>query len=364
MRLKNLLYKSRLLAGAALHRAEMLPRNIQPQTVVMKLTENCNAKCVTCDFWRTNRKPSLSTERAKQLLTEINELGIRQISFSGGEPLLRKDLFTLLDHCEQNWFDIAILATNGLLVNHYADAINDSLISHVFVSLDGIGKNNDVVRGIDGYYDRVINNLRLLSGKKIMIRSLLTKGLVNDVEGLIDYCEENGYKYHVSLLDSDMYGFSSNEVKRSVGQLMPSKEETRAVFDILKRRGCIGSMAWQSAIDYASSKDFDFEHCMLAYRSAYITENGDVRSGCYVNEPIGNILESPLGDVLNSNAHHEAAKWMYEKQCNSCTCGYMSSVIYNHPLRFALDRVSQRLSPRARQAPKKRLMQINAGAAK
>lgn len=355
MKWKNILYKSRLIAGAALHQPSLLPGRIQPKNVVMKLTENCNAKCVTCDFWRTSRKPTISTERAQQLLTEIHDLGIRQITFSGGEPLLRKDLFALLDHCKENWFDTVILATNGLLINRFAEAINNSNITHLFVSLDGVGKTNDDVRGIDGYYERVVNNLRLVRGKKIMIRSLLTKGLVNDVESLIDYCEENDFTYHVSLLESDMYGFSSDEVKRSVRRLMTSEEETRQVFDILKRRGCIGNVAWQSAIDFATTNDFDFDHCMLAYRYAYILENGDVRSGCFVNEPIGNVLESPLKDVIDSHAHHEAANWMYEKQCNSCTCGYLSSVNYNHPLRYAFDRVHQRLRT---QAPKKQLVQL------
>ena len=75
---------------------KLLPTRIRPLSAHLKLTENCQAKCISCDYWKTRWNDAIDTQRAVDLLNEIGELGIGAVRFTGGEPLLRKDFFEIL----------------------------------------------------------------------------------------------------------------------------------------------------------------------------------------------------------------------------------------------------------------------------
>ena len=82
----------------------------------LKLTENCQAKCVTCDYWKTRWEDGLSTERAVETINRLSDFGIRYLRFTGGEPLLRRDLFEILRRADTSRFKRISLQTNGLLL--------------------------------------------------------------------------------------------------------------------------------------------------------------------------------------------------------------------------------------------------------
>ena len=216
----DIFYNMRLAAASSFNQAGLLPRNTRPYLANIKLTENCNSRCITCDYWRTKSKQLISTKRAKLLLRELKKAGIKNIRLTGGEPLLREDLFDILDTCSNDWFDRVVLATNGLLLSRFAEKINKSIITNVTVSLDGGGERNDRIRGIKGYYDKVVNALPSIH-RKIKIVSTFSNELLPDLEELLRYCKEQGYAYDINLLDKQMYFFSSKEVCKTIDELWP-----------------------------------------------------------------------------------------------------------------------------------------------
>jgi molybdenum cofactor biosynthesis enzyme MoaA len=114
----------------------------------VKLTENCQARCVSCDYWKTRWKDGINTDRAIALVNEIDELGIRSLRFTGGEPLIRKDFFAFLKRSRADHFKRIIIQTNGLLLKRFYEQVNDSPITNVNVSIDGMRDSNDRIRGI------------------------------------------------------------------------------------------------------------------------------------------------------------------------------------------------------------------------
>src|SRR5215467_13207647 len=108
-------YLSRVWAGSNFSE-KLLPSKIRPLSAHIKLTENCQAKCISCDYWQSRWQDGISTQRAVELLGEIGEAGIRNLRFTGGEPLLRKDFFDIFRQADTSLFKRIVLQTNGLLI--------------------------------------------------------------------------------------------------------------------------------------------------------------------------------------------------------------------------------------------------------
>ena len=89
-------YLPRLWVGSQFA-PSFLPKEIHPLSLHLKLTENCQARCVSCDYWKTRWKDEITTERAVRLIDEVVDLGIGTLRLTGGEPLIRKDLFEVLE---------------------------------------------------------------------------------------------------------------------------------------------------------------------------------------------------------------------------------------------------------------------------
>ena len=122
---------------------KLLPSRIRPLSAHIKLTENCQAKCISCDYWKTRWADVITTERAIELLNEIYDCGIPGLRLTGGEPLLRKDLFEILDKANASRFKRIILQTNGLALKKLHREVNASAITDVAVSIDGLKESND-----------------------------------------------------------------------------------------------------------------------------------------------------------------------------------------------------------------------------
>jgi hypothetical protein len=95
------LYLPRVWMGSQMS-AQFLPSTIRPLSAHIKLTENCQAKCISCDYWKSRWQDGIDTGRAIELVNRTEALGIRSLRLTGGEPLkpvgniLRDSLETIL----------------------------------------------------------------------------------------------------------------------------------------------------------------------------------------------------------------------------------------------------------------------------
>jgi MoaA/NifB/PqqE/SkfB family radical SAM enzyme len=136
------------------------------------VTRRCNARCQMCNIWREKSPPSLSLDQIRGIFTDNDFSSIRSITLTGGEPTLRSDLpqiFHILADCCPH-LEHLYLATNGLNVKRTLTCVERilELIDiearsirrfDVQVSLDGVGEIHDQVRGIEGFFDRVVATL-------------------------------------------------------------------------------------------------------------------------------------------------------------------------------------------------------------
>jgi MoaA/NifB/PqqE/SkfB family radical SAM enzyme len=134
---------------------------IPPEHVYFSLTNRCNLKCKMCEVSKssTSQESELSTDKVKDIIMQIRGMGINHIIFSGGEPLLRKDLVEIIKFAHENNIQMVDLITNGTMLD---DAIMKELVeaglNHFGISIDGLSQTSSGIRG-PGVFEKVIKNI-------------------------------------------------------------------------------------------------------------------------------------------------------------------------------------------------------------
>lgn len=163
-----------------------------PLKVSMNLTKRCNLRCKQC-FSDSGEVlyPELTTLEVCKLLDDMRENGTFFICLGGGEPLMRNDLLEILRHGKTRQLAISIVSNGLLLTNTYLEELNKMDLDTFWISLDGLEKNHEILRG-EGTFKKALNALQLLKDcfvSKKAIRVSLNKYNIGEFKGLIDLAE-------------------------------------------------------------------------------------------------------------------------------------------------------------------------------
>lgn len=182
------------------------PRRDPPGPVVIwNLVRRCNLKCRHCyavsadvDF-----PGELSTEQVFAVMDDLKAARVPALILSGGEPLLRPDIFEISQRARDKGFYTA-LSSNGTLIDRaMAKRIAAIGYDYVGVSLDGIGATHDRFRGKDGSFDEALAGLRILgeSGVKTGLRFTMTSENYRELPAMVELAEKEGIdKFYLSHL--------------------------------------------------------------------------------------------------------------------------------------------------------------------
>lgn len=171
------------------------PRRDPPGPVVIwNLVRRCNLTCLHCysisadiDF-----PGELSTAEVLGVMGDLKRFGVPALILSGGEPLLRKDIFEIAERSKALGFYTA-LSTNGTLIDApLAGRIARTGFDYVGISLDGLEQTHDRFRRKSGAFVRSLDALRMLRdhGVKVGVRFTLTQDNAADFRPLLDLVEE------------------------------------------------------------------------------------------------------------------------------------------------------------------------------
>lgn len=162
--------------------------------VVWNCTRTCNLKCRHCYADSHNKiyKEELNTEEAKKFIYDLHLFRVPVILFSGGEPLLRKDLFELISYATQNNIRSTI-STNGTIIDKdTANMLKKCGVGYVGISLDGIGERHDDFRGVKGSFDNALRGIRNCkeAGQKVGLRFTINKYNYKQLKDIFKLIEE------------------------------------------------------------------------------------------------------------------------------------------------------------------------------
>lgn len=203
----------------------------QRPIIVWNCTRRCNLRCVHCysNAGNQDSPEALTTREAKSLVRDLADFGVPALLFSGGEPLLREDIFELADFAVEQGIRAA-LSTNGTLItNEIAEKIRDVGFAEVGISLDGVGKQNDRFRGKKGAYEAALQGIRncVALGQRVSLRLTITRSTYTEIPAIFELAEREGIErvcfYHLAYVGraSDL---SKDDLPHS---------ETRAVVDLI-----------------------------------------------------------------------------------------------------------------------------------
>jgi radical SAM family uncharacterized protein len=163
-----------------------------------KLTYNCNLRCKMCPFWKRSNK-DLSTETEKTILRRIYDSGACAIAFEGGEPLLRKDLREILAFSRSLPLQTS-LVTNGTLLASRIDEIAQYINGAIYVSLDGLEKTHDAIRGVSGSFERTIEGITEASKRvSVIINTTIMDENIDEIEDLVELAKGLDVKISVAV---------------------------------------------------------------------------------------------------------------------------------------------------------------------
>lgn len=147
------------------------------------VTDSCNLRCKHCYHFQTVkdvRAQDLPTSVWEKRFNALYKAGIRSVLLVGGEPALRLDVLMVADEI----FPLVYVITNGTI------RIPEEFNHRLFVSIDGLPKTNDAIRG-NNVFSRVIQNYS--GDKRVIINMTLTRDNYKELEDIVRIAEENGF---------------------------------------------------------------------------------------------------------------------------------------------------------------------------
>lgn len=201
--------------------------------VVWNLTRTCNLKCIHCytDSEAKKYPDELTTAQCKSVLDDLAAFKVPAVLFSGGEPLVRPDLFELAAYARDLGLHV-VLSTNGTLIDReIALRFRDLKFAYIGISLDSAhAQVHDEFRGMKGAFQRTMQGFRhcVEVGQKVGLRLTLTRHTAQDLDAIFDFIEREG------IDRACFYHLCPAGRGKSLDMLTPA--QSRAAMDTIIRR--------------------------------------------------------------------------------------------------------------------------------
>ena len=315
----------------------------RPIAACINVTENCNAKCITCSAWKQKSRDELTTAEITEILAQLRELGITYLNLTGGEPLLRRDLPYIIARARELKFEKIQLSTNAmLLTREKAESLLNCGLTTIAVSVDGSEDTHDVIRGVRGSYQRSIEALQMFSQLRdqeyphieIKMQTTLMQPNVDQILELADICKQLNIVFGLNLLDTTSFLFTATTADLRVAE---QGELDQVINELHKMRRAYSGLVNEtySSLEYARNYFMDSKRedipCYLGYLAIYIGAHGEVYSACNPLPPMGNIRDKPLKQIISSTAYKKRLHDMFLKKCPGCSCSHKLNLYAHFP---------------------------------
>jgi MoaA/NifB/PqqE/SkfB family radical SAM enzyme len=312
--------------------------------VILMPHSACNCRCVMCDIWKDNKNLKQLTEQdINGLLVSLKSLGTRQVLMSGGEALLNTNFFALCRILKNAGISVVLLTT-GLSIKANADDIL-KYVSEVIVSIDGDELLHDAIRNVPNAFKKLREGVEYLKqlnpAYRVTGRTVIHRLNFRNWPNIIAEAKKMGLN-QVSFLPADVSSHAFNRqqawAEPKQHEILISEKELPELCEVISylftefdqefhNRFIAESKAKiQDVYHYYAAfyglNDFPFKKCNAPWVSTVVEADGTVRP-CFFMEPMGNIREKPLNEILNSAdaiAFRRALNTSTHPTCVKCVC--------------------------------------------
>lgn len=319
-----------------------------PRLIAWEITRNCNLTCAHCRASATHGpyEGELDTHAAYTLLDQIAKVGEPIVILTGGEPLLRDDIFEIARYGTQKGLRM-VMAPNGTLLNpRVARQLVDAGIKRISVSLDGASAvSHDEFRGVEGAFDGALNGIKAAkdAGLEFQINTTITKSNLDEIPAIQELAENLGAAaHHIFLLVPTGRGkyiidkaISAEEYETSLNWFYDQSQKTSLqlkatcaphYYRILRQR----AKAEGKTVTFQShGLDAVTKGCLGGVGFCFISHRGIVQPCGFLNVECGDIVKDSFADVWHNsevfkalrnpdNLKGKCGKCEYKRVCAGC----------------------------------------------
>lgn len=281
-----------------------------PLNLDWELTYRCNISCKHCYQCGPTGEEEVDFKTVCSTLDQLAELGCLFITFTGGEILLREDIFDILKYARSKGFAYRFF-TNGLLVDdEVVKKLRAASPLSVEISLYAMtAEIHDGVTGLNGSFNKTVSAIKKLRevGLNVKIKTTIIKDNYKEFKKIENFAKETGcgFVYYLSIV---------NKINgdNSVCALNISEEQLKEMYT---------EHAWELERGLENRRRSGYEPiCSAGTNSIYISPYGDVRPCVLLKHHAGNVKTEKVKDIWNSDTFDKDRKVKFSdvKQCSEC----------------------------------------------
>jgi radical SAM protein with 4Fe4S-binding SPASM domain len=319
--------------------AEMNQKALQlgiPISVHLDITYRCNERCVHC-YLDHDDHGEMTTVEIKDILTQLADAGVFFLTLSGGEVLMRRDFFEIVEHARHLLFNVKV-KTNGVMIREReARRLRELGVEQVQISVYSHRPEiHDAITKLPGSLKRTVKAIRFLKsqGLKVTIANVLMSANLYDNAGVIALARELGVMYTVDpTITPKMDGDTSILNLRIQGAELREQvfRNQELVGDV--EQFCAPPAVRDGAIDGAvfNNRIMDDEimeglPCSAGHTACYITPYGDVFPCVQFPLPSGNLRKQKFLDIWRDSPQLKEVRSIRAKHLPVCsTCSHVGT---------------------------------------
>ncbi|MCK8826140.1 putative heme d1 biosynthesis radical SAM protein NirJ2 [Natroniella acetigena] len=290
-------------------------------------TKECNLYCKHCyrdSGPKEKQADELTTSEGKELLTEIAKAGFKIMIFSGGEPLLRDDIYQLVEHAASLGMR-PVFGTNGMYITEeVAYKLKEAGAAGMGISLDSVKPEvHDHFRQLEGAWEQAVTGIKncIEAGLPVQINTTISDLNYDEFEEITDFAIELGAKAHHPFFlvptgrgkEIERDSVRANRYHQMIERIMEKQKEV----EIELKPTCAPQF-----MAVAKEKEMNMRFtrgCLAGTDYCCILPNGDVHICPYLPVKVGNVKETVFSKLWAEAKIFEELRTMdYKGSCGSC----------------------------------------------
>lgn len=274
-----------------------------PLVVSWNVTRECNMKCSHCYINATEKKlkNELTTLEAKNLMNQIYEVSAPLLILSGGEPLLRPDIFELISYGSKKGLKMGLGSNGSLIGDDIAKKLKEAGITTVSISLDSnIPAQHDEFRGVNGAWEKAVEACKALRRNNVLVQvnTTLTQQNYNQIDDIMFLAQNIGVEnFHLFFLVPTGRGTKLTDISPEKYEEMITKTFAKTANHKLNVRPSCAPQFMRIAKGMNLDMRQWIRGCIAGLYYCRIYPNGDVTPCPYLPIKLGNIREQTFKEI-------------------------------------------------------------------
>jgi AdoMet-dependent heme synthase len=274
-----------------------------PLIVSWNLTRKCNLKCSHCYINATTKEldGELNTQESKNLIDQIAEVSRPLLVLSGGEPLLRKDVYELIQYGTEKGLRMGLGSNGGSIDSRVAEKLKEAGIKTVSISLDSpIPEQHDEFRGVAGSWQKAVNAIKVLRENDVLVQvnTTLTQENYNQIDDIMSLSEQIGVEnFHLFFLVPTGRGAKIADISPAMYEDMIKGTFAKTYKHKLNVRPSCAPQFMRIAKDMGLDMRQWIRGCISGMYYCRIYPNGDITPCPYLPVKLGNIREKSFKEI-------------------------------------------------------------------